>query len=490
MATNGCLSWIRRQYQGLHPILVRILVLLFTLPCPGQPTHPWLYPYCPRNKKYIEYGWDMPTARYVAAHISSIETQPFDGLVMSPGNSVVNLFNPADWTGSIDTTSLRAIHWNKFTTNFLDLHSNDSYGMDYFNDAQWKQITANANALAMAAKRYGFRGIFWDIESYTALSPWNAADNRHGHTLATLRAEVFLRGSQFMQALQTAYPKITVYIDYLETSSSDNTGKYALLANFANGMLSVIGRGVLLVNGQEWSYFSGDTKYWFSSYDQSKTALRGQLVNPAYYDVWAAQVGVGKATYDAEALTLSPALTQAQRAQMIEHNVYMGLVTADEITWGYFEMMNWWGNTGRDQVMGYNVTKSPPAWLKSAIITARKIYASGSELGFDWVGGSIDGGGGLPDSSVKVSLMRSGSVVSAGSSVPGSEIIRSEIWMNMVLKMTSRTASLSFDLSTLTQGSYDIVARAYSADGSTGTSKVLTAVVARQKVQNHSVHKN
>ena len=448
--------------------------LLFTLLFLVSTASPagWPYPYHVNGKKYIEYGFDLPTPRYVAANIVSMETQPFDGLVVAAGNSLVFLFNPADWTRGIDNASLSRVHWHKFTTNFLDLHSNDSSGMDYFNDIQWTQIAANVHALSLAAKNNGFRGIFWDVEPYSALSPWKVVDNQGTHSLAALQHEVFLRGAQIMQAAQSAYPNITIYMDYMQTSASDTKQPYALLANFVNGMLSVIGPQVILVNGQEWIYWSGDTKYWFSAYDQSKTILRNQFVNADYYTVWDAQVGVGRATYDAA--VLKSGLTESQQIQKVQHNVYMGMVTTDEINVGYFEQMNWWGNTAADQPVGNNITASPPSWFTSAIVTARNLFASGTRLGFDWVGGTIDGGGGLPNTSVTVNLMQSGSVITAKASATSSKINRMEVWVNMVLKATSATHSASYDLAALGPGSYDVVARSYSAAEASGTSNLIT----------------
>src|SRR5919106_5205399 len=39
----------------------------------------------PIHRKIIEFGWDLPSADFVAANITRMERRPFDGIVFRPG---------------------------------------------------------------------------------------------------------------------------------------------------------------------------------------------------------------------------------------------------------------------------------------------------------------------------------------------------------------------------------------------------------------------
>jgi hypothetical protein len=153
----------------------------------------WLsYPYV-RDKKIIEFGWDLPSAQFVRDHISSMEMRPFDGLIFSSGSKIPLIFSPVNWcsrTDIVDTVSLKAIQWKKFTDNFLIIWSGDHDNMSYFNDALWRTITDNMRLIARAARTSHCRGINFDTEFYSKRSPWDQAIHAEGHSQLELRARV------------------------------------------------------------------------------------------------------------------------------------------------------------------------------------------------------------------------------------------------------------------------------------------------------------
>ena len=64
-------------------------------------------------------------------------------------------------------------------------------------------------------------------------------------------------------------------------------------------------------------------------------------------------------------------MTEQERPQWFEHNVYHALFTTDKYVWCYSERMNWWKNEG------------VPPGSDEAIRSARKKIAAGESLGIE-----------------------------------------------------------------------------------------------------------
>ncbi len=103
-------------------------------------------------KKLIEYGWDVPFPDQVRNEIRAMERKPFDGIIFRL-REWNHAFDPRPW----DETQLQpqlddlaAIEWKSFTDNFLCLYAANNWQMDWFNDEQWANITAN---LRLSASR-------------------------------------------------------------------------------------------------------------------------------------------------------------------------------------------------------------------------------------------------------------------------------------------------------------------------------------------------
>ena len=86
---------------------------------------------------------------------------------------------------------------------------------EWFDDATWAtNVIPNIRNLAGAARQLGFAGIAFDEELYwSARSPagtwdWDYPTNTHSET--EVRAEVRLRGAQFMQAIVDGFPNVDI----------------------------------------------------------------------------------------------------------------------------------------------------------------------------------------------------------------------------------------------------------------------------------------
>ena len=160
-------------------------------------------------KKLIEYGWDVPYPDQVRKDIRNMEKKPFDGVIFRL-REWNHAFDPRPWDEAQlkpQFDDLAAIEWTTFTDNFLCLYAANNWKMDWFNDEQWKNITANLRLSAKAAKIGRCAGLVFDPEPYGD-NPWAYPGMNPNRTFAEVEAQVHKRGAQFMTALQTELPNV------------------------------------------------------------------------------------------------------------------------------------------------------------------------------------------------------------------------------------------------------------------------------------------
>jgi hypothetical protein len=343
-------------------------------------------------KKLIEYGWDVPFPDQVRKDIRIMERTPFDG-VMFRLREWNHAFDPRPWDEAKlkpQLDDLAAIQWKTFTDNFLCLYAANNWKMDWFNDEQWKAITANLRLSAKAAKIGRCVGIVFDPEPYGD-NPWAYAGKSKDRSFAEVEAQVSKRGAQFMTALQTEMPDVrlltffhqSLFAELLDTPDIQERQKrlaqqpWGLLSAFWNGALEAAGPGVRIIDGYEMAYYLNNREAFFSAYHLIRQRTLA-LVPPTLWTKHAGTVQAGMALYMDQVLALrqppeqylSFHLSPADRLRWFEHNVYYALRASDEYVWCYSERMNWWQN---------NV----PEGAEGAIRSAQKKIAEGRPLGFD-----------------------------------------------------------------------------------------------------------
>jgi hypothetical protein len=434
------------------------------------------YPYR-KEKKIIEFGWDLPSAQFVSKNISSMELRPFDGLIFSSGSKIPHIFSPVDWSirpDIVDSVSLQSIQWKKFTDNFLIIWSGDHDSMSYFNDALWNKIISNMRLIAKAARLSRCRGINFDTEFYSKRSPWDLTSHAEGHSQQEVQNKVRKRGRDVMEAWQSEFPDIVVLCQFVFMYVPE---RWDLLPYFMNGMLEAAGPEVRIIEGDEESYYWGTTNKWFDRYHEIKVGSRNKWCDSALYAKYDRQIQVGKSLYDAEVIKDDHSIDE--KSKRWEHNVYMGLMTTDEYVWGYFEEVNWWNTTPSDQPMGNTVADPPPAWIENGISQAYSKYKNLSPPGWDmkgeiWSDGTIDS-----TLSVKIISPRQGDSFTTKQSIPVvAEIVNAgdtavcqvDFYINMIKIGRVSQAPWSFQSGNLPPGAYDIVVRAHAGIKITGTS--------------------
>lgn len=347
-------------------ILSSIIIAVLCLQIQAQ-NYPWS-----TNKKVIlqaQFITNGVGPAWVKANLAAVEASPYDGLVIYSGNKggydVCYIFN--QYWNSLDSTSLAGVQWTHCKDNFFVIFSNDDGAFKWFDDAQWVKILNNAGRLARAAKVANFKGLFFDTEPYGTVCAFDINKKADGHTTAELKAKVRQRGGQMMSVWQSNFPNITIFTSMLFSyiPTSDYRGlDWSLVVDWYNGMLDSIKGNTKLIEGDEASYYPNNTQDWFNRYQMCRTTWRAKCYpeNLTKYDRY---VQKANAPYDG----------QVTSNQEWEHNVYTGMMTADEYIWMYIEGSRWVPN--------------PPTGPLEAVKSAITKYNSGQRLGFDMTGPSM-----------------------------------------------------------------------------------------------------
>jgi hypothetical protein len=337
------------------------------------------------QKKLIEFPWSTYFSTFIRDNITNLETRPFDGVVffntpwpsMGGGGSI--LYSNAITTNSLALDVLQAIKWNKFTDNFI-LADADSVGhrANWFDDAGWTNVVANARLLALAVQTARAKGIFFDPEHYYDTNLWYYSTNLYpAYTFGQVQAEVRLRGKALMQGLCEQDSNITVFATFLYSklmnSANITNDSYGLLKGFCDGMLDGAGPQAMLIEGYETSYYLPNTSNWVHHngnhyYYYDYVGSEGGLIAPEIAAKARTNLQVGAAIYYRPG-TFDP-ITNVVQQRMLEHNIYQGLLNSDEYVWFYSEEPKAF------------CSNSFPAEATAAIQSARDKYLNGLALGF------------------------------------------------------------------------------------------------------------
>lgn len=348
----------------------------------------------PPPKKLIEYGWDVPTPAQMRDGLAGMEKRPFDGLIfrLNGGHNafVTNALEPGVFAD--DEHILRDLKFTRFTNNFVLIWGSPPPGFNWFDEAQWHAIDANATLLVKVGRAGHVRGICFDPEPYD-FSLWDYKRQLEANTrsFAEYRAKVRERGAQLMRAFEKSMPGATI-LTFFHVSMFDRFAtlqeeqrterlsreRWGLMPDFFVGMLEAATNEARFIDGNENAYYYTSREQYFRGYHAIRERARG-LVPSELRDKYNRQVQAGQALYVDHDFALrqpkpeqylSYRLTPDERTQWFEHNTYWALYTTDEYVWCYSERMNWWKD------------ETPPG-LETAIVNARVKIVEGKPLGFE-----------------------------------------------------------------------------------------------------------
>jgi hypothetical protein len=339
-------------------------------------------------KKLIEFGWDEPGTDFMREHISEMEETPFDGCVFHVnyrrGDGSNGSFTWECWGRKSFTeealkdaiNNLKNTKFSKFTHNFLRFNVTPG-DVDWFDD--FTPILTNARLAARIARQCGVKGILFDIEQYNS-QLFNYSKQRDSATKSwdEYALQTRIRGRELMEALQSEYPNITIFLTFGyclpwvqmggEKSLADVS--YGLLSPLLDGMVDAASTGPsqpVIVDGCELAYSYKDTSRFAAAYKMMTEDVLKIVAADAdkYKSIFSFGFGIwmdngwrqrGWDTEDFEKNFYTP--------EDFEASVSTALKTADEYVWIYSETPRWWASSGRPEKLPQEYTQ--------ALLRARK----------------------------------------------------------------------------------------------------------------------
>ena len=322
-----------------------------------------------RPKKLIEAGWDAPDVAQLGRALPQIEKRPFDGLMFDVEAAQAparlpfgRLFANEPWSRSWfepAIADLKKLTAARPLEKFVRVAALPG-GVDWFDDAGWRNITAHWRIVAWTVRQAGLKGIAFDPEAYhpeQAVFRYGVQPQRAKRDFAQYAAQARRRGREVMQAIAEECPDPTILCLFLNSACGAAAVQgdpqavlhghlYGLLPAFLDGWLDAAPPTLTVVDGCEDAYLFNSPE----QYLQAAHLIRGpcqELVSPENRAKYRAQVQVGFGVYlDAYWNPKSSpwhvdALGGAPAARL-GANVASALYAADEYVWIYGERFRWW----------------------------------------------------------------------------------------------------------------------------------------------------
>ncbi|NOK61869.1 MAG: hypothetical protein GFH27_549281n9 [Chloroflexi bacterium AL-W] len=496
-------SWMTCMLWSSILLLITTMVIN-TVPTQGAP--PTANTNVPKPKKIIEWGWDQPTPEYVRDNIRTMEEQPFNGIVLRPGDRFILGFDNTLWTEEdLQIDALSEIEWESFTDNFISLSmiskNNDP---DWYDDSLWETIDANIRLMSQAIAACRCEGLVFDPEFYfrnETYSPWIYEQSLYpGQSFENVEQKVRQRGSQFMTSLQSEVDHLTIISVWMtgivraqaEADNGDrSTGEYALLPAFVNGMLDVAHPESVIVDGNEGTYYHDATTKFYQGYEYLYDAF--DYLAPEHQDKVGTQLQIAAALYAdlvLDGVLDDRTIPDSLRQDWWKHNTYHGLAVSDEYLWVYSEGMDLWPG---DEYPGTNYseedfTDAPPfEGMLDGLRNGYDLYQAGESLGYDMYKQDYGDPDEIPtiitSPDATITSPQNGTQVDSGETVnvtvttTSDNINEVQLLLNSREVATSTDAPFEFALADLADGNYVLIARVFDDESRHGTSASVNLVV-------------
>ena len=340
------------------------------------------------SKKLIEFGWDEPDTAFMREHIAEMEKTPFNGCVFhlnykdedgSGGNFTwecwgQNRFTEEQLKDAVD--DLKNTPFQRFTHNFLRFNVTPGDvdwfdGFDRLNPADFSVILSNAKLAAKVAKQGGVKGILFDIEQYNSgLFNYSQLRDCSTKSFAEYVQQTRKRGKELMEAFQSEYPDITIFLTFgyclpwvqMGGEKKLEEVHYGLLAPLLDGMVDGANGESVIVDGCELAYSYRDTSRFAKAYKMMTKDVLKIVANPEkYQSVFSFGFGVwmdngwrqnGWDTENFENNFYTP--------EAFEATLNTAIKTSDEYVWIYTEMPRWWTASGQP-------AKLPPEYVQAVL---------------------------------------------------------------------------------------------------------------------------
>jgi len=276
-------------------------------------------------------------------------------------------------------------NWGRFTDNFLWMTSyvQGHKPPDWFNDADWQIVLANARLGAQIAKEIGFKGIAFDVEGYGAgaygvwRQPWDYpqyASNDYQiekrdkpRSFEEVAAKVRQRGREWAEAISEEYPEMVLAVlpglyeatwpDVTDSRSAGDLAKskYGLWPAFIDGMLEGLDEKVQLVSFIEKTYLSSQYRDLAKWRDIAKEQA---LLVSAVPDLARRRISFAAglwtdAGYGTSRFNNTNARANQREPQRHMHATHNALAVSDHYAWH-------WGEWGRNGESNFLTTEPTP----------------------------------------------------------------------------------------------------------------------------------
>jgi SAM-dependent methyltransferase len=314
-----------------------------------------------RGKRLIEWGWDEPDTQFMRANVERMEQLPFDGLVFhvlsSKGGNLAweiwsgRQFNREEFDHAV--ADLKATPFRQLSDRFLRVNVTPG-DVDWFDDASWTTVLNNFGVAAAVAREGHAKGFMFDVEQYnSSLFDYRQQKHRDHKSFAEYRKRVRARGNEWMQAVNKAYPDITILLTFgysiaqPKRQAKDRSEEhYGLLADFLDGMLDTCSDRTMIVDAWESSYPYKQPEQFATAYDTIRTQSVAWSADPDRYRRFV-RAGFGiwmdydwrNTGWELEGFSKNH-FTPVE----FETSVRAALRTSDAYVWIYTEQPRWWTN--------------------------------------------------------------------------------------------------------------------------------------------------
>jgi hypothetical protein len=388
--------------RPLLPLLCLLTCLTAVLAAPA-PTS------LPPDRKLIEWGWDEPGPAFMRTHAQDMDRLGFDGVIFH-ADAVRNgqgmnftwecwskkQFEWGDFAGSLE--NLQACQFRRLTDNFLRFNVCPG-DVDWFDDAGMAVVWNNAKLAARLAKQGGCKGFMFDVEMYgKPLFSYTEQSKLHAASFEDHEAKVRQRGREYMRAVNSEYPDITMMLTYAYTITGTPAGRpkapYGLLKSFLDGMFEAAAPQTTIVDGYEHAYgFRKHSQFEGARRTVTQEMLKVTGVPDAYrkhirvaFGIWMdmnfRRYGWHTNVADFDANYFTP--------DEFAYSVFSGLHVTDKYVWIYTEKPLWWTHT------------RVPVAYRQAIRQARRPHViDDSQVGLRQIKGDPGPPGGGPAAAVQ-----------------------------------------------------------------------------------------
>jgi hypothetical protein len=308
----------------------------------------------PSEAVILEWGWGTPRLQDFPPYIERIQELPFDG-------AVIDVTTPLDerglsWTlftdTPVDETFLDALaadygdlDWGRYDHNLLRMNVSPA-SVDWFDDAGWSVVLANAEAWAGLSNRLGFAGIMLDTEQYgESVTLFEYAARDDGRSYEDVAAAAYERGLALTDALEQGHPDLTIILTFSLTTPGvgddfDVNHRYSLLPPFVEGMTAAAKDGTTIVDGYEQSYIYAEPGQFEAARAQMTTvpqnyAPEGTMRPAVGFGLWLDPF-CGDGGLPVEGCGFSPEGFRVALDSAIEHG--------EGYVWIYNQRVNWYTN--------------------------------------------------------------------------------------------------------------------------------------------------